>query len=256
MRRRVVLGLIVVLTLAARARAQGPTAAQILDRARQASALGLVGAQATIRLDVDDGHGQKKERRLSASAIALPGGEVRRLVKFEEPADVRGVALLVVEKPGSPPERLLYLPTQRRVRHVSRSAGGGRFLETDFSYADLDLAGGAEDTSERLADQTLDGNLCFVVATKPAHSPYGKIETWVDQKTGVTLKVVFQNSAGQPLKELDVARVRQVDGRWYAFESVMRTLAAGSNTTLTIEKLDPRAKLTPDDFTSAALGRP
>ncbi len=237
------------------AAAAGLSATQILDQARKESALGLVGARATVTLLVDDGHGTRRERKLTVSAIALPGGEVRRLVRFDEPASVRGVALLIVEKPGESAERLLYLPAQRRVRRVSASAGGSRFMQTDFSYADLDLAGGAGDQSTRLADRTLDGNPCYVVATKPAHSPYGGIETWVDQRTGVTLEVIFRDPSGKPVKELDVEKVQQIGGRWTAVQSVMRTLATGSKTTLEVESLDTHAALSPDDFTSAALER-
>ena len=172
------------------------------------------------------------------------------------PAEVRGVGFLVNERNGQASQRSLYLPAQKRVRRVSGSAGSGTFLNTDFSYADLDLAGGAGDANTLLADETVDGQKCWVVATKPADSPYGRILTSVHQQTGVPLRVVYEDKDGKPVKRLESKKVKQLEGRWYAIESVMTTLAAGTTTTLSITSLDTKAALSPDDFTEQALERP
>jgi hypothetical protein len=238
------------------AHADDLSAEQIIDRSRQAGALGQVGGKAEIKLVVDNGKGEVKERKISAASIQRPDLEVRRLVRFLDPADVRGVAVLVIEKPGQAADRLLYLPSQKRVRHVSGKQGGQSFQETDFSYADLDLAGGQGDKQQREADAMIDNNPCWVVTTTPADSPYGKIVTYVHQKTAVPLQVLFHDKAGQLVKRLKATRVKQVEGKWYAFESVMETLAKGSKTTLTITMLDTKTTLPPDDFTEQALERP
>ena len=236
------------------ARADDLSAASILERSRQSGALGLVNASADIQLTVDDGHGATKQRRLTAAAIQLPN-EVRRVVRFVEPSDVRGVAVLVTEKPGEPAERLLYLPNQKRVRRISGRQGSQSFEETDFSYADLDLAGGQGDQQTREADAPVGGNPCWVVTTVPVESPYGKVVTYVHQKTSVPLQVLFYGKDGALTKRLKVSRVKQVDGHWYAFESVMETPGKGTKTTLTITRLDTKATLSPDDFTEQALAR-
>lgn len=243
-----------VVAAALPSRADDLTAAQIIERSRRSGALGLVNAKADIQLVVDDGHGTTRERRLTAAAVQLPG-EVRRLVRFEEPAEVRGVAFLVIEKDGQPADRMLYLPSQKRVRRVSGRQGGQSFENTDFAYADLDLAGGQGDVLTRVADANVDGQLCWVVEAVPADSAYGKVTTFVHQKTGVPLQVLFQDKGGQLVKRLKVSRVKQVEGHWYAFESVMETLAKGSKTTLSLTSLDTHATLAPDDFTEQALER-
>jgi hypothetical protein len=237
------------------ARADDLTASQILDRSRRSGALGLVNAKAEIKLVVDDGHGGMRERRLTAAAVQLPG-EVRRLVRFEEPAEVRGVAFLVVEKDGQSSDRMLYLPSQKRVRRVSGRQGSQSFENTDFAYADLDLAGGQGDVLTRSPDAAVDGQTCWVIDAVPADGSYGKVTTFVHQKTGVPLQVLFQDKSGQLVKRLKVSRVKQIDGRWYAFESVMETIAKGSKTTLSLTSLDTHATLAPDDFTEQALERP
>ena len=236
--------------------AEGPSAAEILEKARRASALGIVGARAEVKLTAVDGKGETKERRLTASALGLPTGEVRRLIRFHEPAEVRGVGFLVNEKPDGKIERWLYLPAQKRVRPVSSTAGGGALLQTDFSYADLDLAGGAGDKHERLGDTVVDKEPCWQVATTPAQSPYARIVTAVHQKTGVALQIAYEGKDGAPQKRLVVKKVKQAQGRWYAATAEMTTLASGSHTTLEITSLDAAAKLSPDDFTETALEQP
>jgi hypothetical protein len=239
---------------ASAARADDLTASQILEKSKRSGALGLVNAKAEVKLVVDNGKGDVRERRLTATAIQLPG-EVRRLVRFDEPADVRGVAFLGIEKDGQPSERYLYLPAQKRVRSVSGRQGGQSFENTDFAYADLDLAGGQGDALKREADGAVDGQPCWVVSATPVDSPYGKVTTYVHQKTSVPLQVLFEDKSGQLMKRLKATRVKQVDGSWYAFESVMETLSKGSKTTLTIVTLDSKAKLSADDYTREALER-
>lgn len=236
------------------ARADDLTARQILDKAQRSGALGLVNARATVKLVVDDGRGTTRERRLTASAVQLPG-EVRRLVRFEEPADVRGVAILVTQKDGQSPDRLLYLPSQHRVRPISGRQGSQSFENTDYAYADLDLAGGESTTVTREADADVEGQHCWVVSAVSPDSPYGKVVTYVHQQTAVPLQVDFEDRNGQLVKRLHVTRVKQVEGHWYAFESIMETLAKGSKTTMSIESLDTKATLNPDDFTAQALER-
>lgn len=246
---------LLVLTLTgAVARADDLTATQILEKSRRSGALGLINARAEVSLVVDDGHGGVRERKLTASAIQT-GAETRRLVRFEQPAEVRGVSFLVVEKEGQAPDRLLYLPAQKRVRRVSGRQGGQSFENTDFAYADLDLAGGKGDQLTREADAAVEGQQCWVVSAVPADSPYGKVTTYVHQQTGVPLQVLFLDKDGKQVKKLKATRVKQVEGKWYAFESVMETLAKGSKTTLTIASLDTKATLSPDDYTEQALER-
>ena len=253
---RFVACLLLCLSAASTARAADLTADQILEKSRRSGAMGLVGAKAEVKLLVDDGKGDVKERKLTASAVQLPD-EVRHLVRFQDPADVRGVAFLSIEKTGQPSERLLYLPSQKRVRRVSGRAGGQSFQSTDFAYADLDLAGGKDDKSTREADAKVDTSNCWVVSTVPADSPYSKVVSFVHQDTGVPLQVLYYDKDGSTLvKRLKATRVKQVDGKWYAFESVMETIAKHSKTTLTILNLDTKSALPADDFTEQALERP
>jgi len=251
-----VLGLVFAL-VSSEARAEGPTAQEVIEKIRRSSALGLAGARAEVTLTSDDGRGGRKEHKLSAATTSLASGETRRLVRFLEPADVRGAAFLVIEKPAQAAQRFLYLPAQKRVRRVSGNAGAGAFMNTDFSYADLDLAGGASDTHERLTDDAVEGQKCWVVATKPAGtSAYGRIVAWVHPQTGVALRVVFEDAAGKPVKRLEAKRVKQAGGLWYAAESVMETIAQGTKTTLAVTALDTKTPLSADDFTEQALERP
>lgn len=255
MRARSVLPLFALLVAPHIAAAGEPTASDILERARRTGALGLVGARAEVKLVLEDGKGGRRERTLTAMALDHEG-VTRRLVRFHSPADVRGVGFLVVEKEGKSPERLLYLPAQKRIRRVSARQGGQSFLETDFAYADLDLAGGSDDAHERLKDEAVEGNACHVVATRPADKTYGRIVTYVHKDTGVPLLITFHDQQGELVKRLKATRVKQQEGRWYAVESVMETPGKGTKTTLTITKLDTKATLSPQDFTEQALEAP
>ena len=229
------------------------TAAQIVNQAADAGGLRFADGRAELRLTIEDASG-RRERELSVASLT-EGGETRRLVRFKAPAEVAGVALLVIERAGEAPKRLLYLPSQHRVRPVGASQGGQAFMGTDFAYADLDLAGRGGEQHTRLADAALDGQPCFVIETKSPSSPYSKTIAWIHKDRYVPLKLEFYGDGGALLKTLKVERAKEVKGSWYAVESVMEAAGGKSRTRMTLVSLDPDARPPADELTERALDR-
>ena len=79
----------------------------------------------------------QRERELVLFSVDKGGSERWSLMRFSLPTDVEGTGLLTMDHPGDASEQWLYLPALDRVRRISSSRKGGRFVGSDFFYEDL-----------------------------------------------------------------------------------------------------------------------
>ena len=108
----------------------------------------------------------REVRRFSSRAM---DGSVRFLMTFENPPEIRGVAVLAVEDARGERSARLYLPAYGK-RLLTLHGEGGDFLGTDFSIADLIPERLSEHRYERREDQKIGDVYCFVVDAFPVAS--------------------------------------------------------------------------------------
>jgi len=179
------------------------------------------------------------------------GDQLRAMLRVMEPASLAGAAYLVREA-GSYAEEGLYvwLPSVRRVRRVSGEFADGALLGTDFSYNDfkqLQGAFGGLAAAKQALPETIEGRPVWLLAFKPEQgvkTTYSEVQSWVDQKTCVPLKMSYY-SGGKLHKQLKVpvAALKQADKYWYPSVVEMRDLKVGSTSTVRVQGLLPDDKL-------------
>src|SRR5690242_10548132 len=88
------------------------------------------------RMDVSD---KKAAVRGKKSTMRKLGGlgNSKTLVRFTDPAEVRGVGLLSINESGQADRQLLYTPAINRVRRIAAQERRQRFLGTDFTNEDM-----------------------------------------------------------------------------------------------------------------------
>ncbi len=121
--------------------------------------------------------GEKKERLLEAWTKNNRSGDDWRVLKFKSPADVKGIALLVL----SEDQMYIYLPEFKRVRRIASSNKKGCLFGSDFSYEDLSTSGFSRFYNSKLSKE--DGRFFYLELTpKPEVSkPYSRIELIVEK---------------------------------------------------------------------------
>jgi hypothetical protein len=88
----------------------------------------------------------------------------RALMVFQDPAGVKGTALLTWQYDAKDDDQWLFLPAMSN--ELKRIAKGGKrnyFMGTDYTYEDLSTEKKDNFSYERKADETLDGQDSFVV---------------------------------------------------------------------------------------------
>lgn len=84
-----------------------------------------------------DADGDSVRRTISRIVLERPEEGDKIITKFLSPAEIKGVAALTHENPGSSDDNWLYLPATKRVRRISGANNTASFQGTEFTYEDL-----------------------------------------------------------------------------------------------------------------------
>jgi hypothetical protein len=112
-------------------------------------------------------------------------GTVKYLLVFDNPPEVRGVALLAVCKPAGRVKGGIYLPAfGKELKSQAGEVRGSHFLGTDFAIEDLTPEALSDFRYVRVADQQIDKTDYFVVEAFPKDEK-------TEQTTGYSLRRHF-----------------------------------------------------------------
>jgi len=184
------------------------------------------------------------------------GVDYRALITLLEPVAMEETRFLVVAERGSPNRQWAYFPDLDLVRPIAGRDQDDPFLGSDISYADL--AGGAhlDDLAHRLVgEEDVEGVPCYVMEGIPRHRiTYGKLRGWVRKDNFLTIRAVFYDEDGKPVKQARLTDVHEVDGVPIAHRIEMENLVAQSGTVLTLGELRINLGLPLELFSEDSLG--
>jgi len=177
---------------------------------------------------------------------------VRSLIRFTMPADVNGIGMLTTDEIGVKTKQWLYLPELDKVRRVSTSRKGGRFVGSDLFYEDLRDRPVEKDHHKLIGKGDVNGIRCQVIESIPVeqkNSVYTKRVSWVDADTLLPLRVDYYKKAVEPIKRLVVHKFEKIQGYWTVLDSTMTDLKSHHQTRLVVE-LVKYNRLLPDKLLS------
>ncbi len=222
-----------------------------------ADAMGWTKAHVSLRLTITD-----KKKRKKARALEIRGATIDQrahtLIRFLEPAELAGTAMLMREEKGGSTTQLLYQPAYDKVRPIGAASKGERFMGTDFSYSDFEQRDTNEGLYRFLPDAACGKAQCRVVEIKAKsgllNKQFGRIELHVHPKAMVPLRTRFFAKDGTTaIKSLTVNRLRKHQGRYVVFAATMKDLRRNSKTRIDVLKIDFKASFSAAHFTETAL---
>ncbi|MCQ9207633.1 MAG: outer membrane lipoprotein-sorting protein [Omnitrophica bacterium] len=152
-------------------------------------------------------------------------GELRKnFVRFFSPADIEETGFLSWENEAGDDTQYLYLPDLGRSRRIVSSQKDLRFVNTDFTYEDMQRRRPEKDSHKLLKEEKWHGYSCYVVEYTPKEkksSQYAKTVQWIEKESLIPVKVEFYNKKGKIFKELKVAKLEKVNGIWTSMDMLM-----------------------------------
>jgi hypothetical protein len=221
-----------------------------------------------MRMRLFDRQGRPRERALIVTSITGGAGRPvptdRTLIRFTEPADIRGTSFLVWDQPSGDDERFLYLPSLGRVRRIAGSEAQESFVGSDLTYEDI---GGRE--FEAYTYRLLDASATWTAADGSRHPAYllesrrkdtgarfPRAESLVRQDNFVVVGARIFNRRDELQKTFAVTRLERTGAYWTAMAMTMTDVSARTRTDLVIEDVRYDIGLGADDFTRRELERP
>jgi hypothetical protein len=184
-------------------------------------------------------------------------GNSKSVIRFSAPAEVKGVALLVINHPDRASDQWMWTPAIGRERRVALQDRSTRFFGTDFSFEDLEERDADQYDYKLTGEEPVDGVPCWRIEARPRPgktSQYTLSRIWIRKDHYVAVK--YENFAkDQLIRSLHLADIQQVQGIWTPRLLEITDIKRNSQTILRIEKLEYNVPMKDDDFTVQALRR-
>ena len=207
-------------------------------------------------LQVFDAKGKISDKRWNIDRLGSHG-DSKAVLRFNAPAEVKGVALLVVNHPDRASDQWMWTPALERDRRIALQDRATRFFGTDFSFEDLEERDVNQYEYALLGDEALDGVPCWKIQSTPKEaksSQYTRSYVWI-RKDNYALARVENFLKDQVVRRLVYSDIANIQGIWTARTLEMSDLRRGSRTRLTLDKLQYNVPMKDEDFTLQAIRR-
>ncbi len=184
-------------------------------------------------------------------------GKSKAVLRFTSPAEVKGVALLIVNHPDRASDQWMWTPALGRDRRIALQDRRTRFFGTDFTFEDLEERDVDQYDYKMVGDDELDGAACWKIESRPKEaksSQYDQSILWVS-KDHYVFRQIENYSKGKLIRRALYSDLRDVQGIWSAQVIEMSEISAGTKTTLRLEKLQYNQPVKEEAFTLQALRR-
>jgi hypothetical protein len=207
-------------------------------------------------LEVFDAQGHGKKKKFTYRRLGSTDGS-KTLVVFTDPEEIRGVALLSINRQGVEDRQFLYTPATHRVRSVPAQERSARFIGSDFTYEDI-AERVLDDFTYRLlgSDETIDGHKTYKVEATPVapgRSQYKFIYYWVAQDVPAIIFGEMYDANGSKVRVLHASDLKHESGVWGARHTEMSSVQDATRTVLTIDQAKFNTGLDEKIFTPEQL---
>ncbi len=184
-------------------------------------------------------------------------GESKALLRFTEPPEVKGVALLIHNHSDRASDQWMWRPQIGRDQRVALQDRSARFFGTDFSFEDLEERDVDQFDYKLIGAESMDGADCWKLDSRPKqtkNSQYTNSLIWIRKDNYVVAQIEAFNKSGLA-RRIQYGAIENVQGHWTARRLEVLDLKTKSRTILKLEKLRYDVPLSEADFTLQALRR-
>jgi outer membrane lipoprotein-sorting protein len=184
-------------------------------------------------------------------------GTSRIILRFTAPAEVNGVALLIVNHPDRAAEQWMWTPALERERRVALQDRATRFFGSDFSFEDLEERDVNQFDYKLLGDDTVDGAACWKIEARPKESRTSQYTSTIlcIRKDNYVAARADNYNQDKLIRRIHYEDIQKVDEIWTPRAMEVMDPSRNSRTVMKLEKLQYNLPLKEEDFTLEALRR-
>lgn len=249
------MGLLLPLLQAA---AQQPDAALIMSNSRDLSITGSLNAN--VVLTITEKGGSTRSRTISMMTKSYTDGLEKRLIRFLEPADVRGTAMLVFDNKNSSDEMWIYLPALKKTRRIVTSEKGKSFMSSEFSNADMSSPAISDFTHRHMENSGNENQ--WIIESTPVNEDradeygYSRKVNYVSMDKNQVQKMEFYNFDNEIFKVVEIKSFFPLsDGKYMVRNMVANNLNTNRKSEILFSNISEGVKVEDSNFTIQNLER-
>jgi outer membrane lipoprotein-sorting protein len=253
------LAIVSIISLNVLAQEEAPK--QIMQKSQDA--MTLAGLESVNTLTINDGKGNQRVRKFSSAQKTDASKQVTKMVmRFLEPADVKGTGILTFDYENKDDDMWLYMPALRKIRRIVSSEKTKSFMGSEFTNSDITKPSMTDYTYKTIGSENMGTVDCWkiemVPATKEISDVYGysKKICWVGKADYTARKTEFYDLNGKLLKIMMTDKVKLLDEKNKKYQPVDITMDNKQNGRLSrfvIEKVVFNPNVKDEYFTTGYL---
>ena len=239
--------------------AQQPDPVELMNKSRDLTMSGNL--QSNVTLIITEKSGAVRTRKVNM--VAKTYGETeKRMMKFLEPADVRGTAMLIIDNKNDQDNMWIYLPALKRTRRIVSTEKGKSFMSSEFTNADM-TSGPNVDFKIRHMPGSGD-NGTWVIESVPVDDDiadeygFSRKITWLDKENLEISKIDFYNYDGDLFKTIEILATQPKTGDQEGYimtEMLAENHMNGRSSRITFEQINTSANIPDNTFIADNLSR-
>jgi hypothetical protein len=226
---------------------------------KASDAINLDAMEMVSTLKIINANGEERVRTISTATRKF-GNESKMMLKFIEPADVRGTTLLVFDYENKDDDMWIYMPALRKTRRIVSSEKGKNFMGSEFTNADMSKPNLDEFNYKILGEESIDGKLCWKIEsvcndeTKKEQYGFSKRITYICKENYLASKIEYYDLSGELLRVESIKNYKkQSNGSYFAFNMEMKNVQNNRSSVMTIDKFQLGSNLSEAQFTPAMI---
>ncbi|MEH6456279.1 MAG: outer membrane lipoprotein-sorting protein [Cocleimonas sp.] len=226
-----------------------------------ASDTGFADFTANMVMTLKNRAGKTSERIIRIKTLEGKSDGDKSLSLFDQPADVKGTAMLTFSHGLKADDQWLYLPALKRVKRINSRNKSGPFMGSEFAFEDISSQEVEKYKYNYLREEACgEGNKwkCHVIERVPAYkySGYTKQVAWIDTKEYRSAKIMFYDRKNALLKTLVQNQFKEYAGKhWRPAMMSMQNHQSGKSTILQYTNYKFKTGLSQRDFNKKSLAR-
>ncbi|MDY0131677.1 MAG: outer membrane lipoprotein-sorting protein [Desulforegulaceae bacterium] len=202
-----------------------------------------------------DENGRKRTRNFTVKRY-LENKLEHQLIRFLTPADIEGTGFLAIEKKGYETDQFLYLPALRRTRRIVSSQKDQRFVNSNFTYEDMERHPLENYTYELQGDakvNNIDSYILLAVPKPGTQSQYSKTISLIHKESFTPILIKFFNKKDQHVKTYKVLKFNKIQGIWTELTVSMEDITKNQKTYINTEKIIYNTDLNKEEVSQKTL---
>jgi outer membrane lipoprotein-sorting protein len=180
-------------------------------------AMSLAGSESIGTLIINDGKGNQRVRKFSTAQKTNAKNETKTIMRFLEPADVKGTGILTYEYENKDNDMWLYMPALRKVRRIVSTEKTKSFMGSEFTNSDITKPKISDYTYKLLGSETVGDADCWKIEMTPNTREivdeygYSKRTGWIGKADFISRKYEYYDLEGKLLKLMTTGKVKLLD---------------------------------------------